>query len=417
MAYTETREIQNPNWWSRMGGAVKGMAVGAVLFLIAFPILFWNEGRAVKTAQGLSEGAEAVVSVGADKVDSANEGKLVHVSGKADTKETLSDAAFGVSATALRLARSVEVYQWVEHKNVTREKKGDKTIEKTTYTYSKEWCSQPVDSSAFKEAGHGNPPMAMPFSDQVQIAKDVTLGAFRLTERHVKRIGGSKAFPFAQDFKLPETLQGGQFLNGDIFIAAPASVTTPAAGAQNSAFPLQAAAQAVSNAVTSAVRQIASNPLVGDIRVRFRVVEPHDISICEKQVGDTLAAWTASNKKTISLQEDGIHDAEAMFASAQSANTMMTWILRLVGFLVMLFGVRMVLAPLSVLVDVIPVVRTVVSMGVGLIAFLISAVCSLSVIAVAWFFYRPLLSITLIALATALVVALVVLKKKKAAAV
>ena len=417
MAYTETREIQNPNWWSRMGGAVKGMAVGAVLFLIAFPILFWNEGRAVKTAQGLSEGAEAVVSVGADKVESENEGKLVHVSGKADTKETLSDAAFGVSATALRLARSVEVYQWVEHKNVTREKKGDKTIEKTTYTYEKEWCSQLVDSSGFKEAGHGNPPMAMPFSDQVKIAKDVTLGAFRLTERHVKRIGGSKAFPFAQDFKLPETLQGGQFLNGDIFIAAPASVTTTAAGAQNSTFPLQAAAQAVSNAVTSAVRQIASNPVVGDIRVRFRVVEPHDISICEKQVGDTLAPWTASNKKTISLQEDGIHDAEAMFASAQSANTMMTWILRLVGFLVMLFGVRMVLAPLSVLVDVIPVLRTIVSAGVGAIAFLVSGVCSLFVIAVAWLFFRPLLAIALIVVAAALIGALVALVLKKKSAV
>ena len=414
MAYTETREIQNPNWWSRMGGAVKGMAVGAILFLVAFPVLFWNEGRAVKTAQGLSEGAEAVVCVDVDKVDSANEGRLVHVSGKADTKETLSDAAFGVSATALRLARSVEVYQWVEHKDVKREKKGDKTIETTTYTYAKEWCRSLVDSSAFKEAGHGNPPMAMPFSDQELVAKDVRLGAFRLTDRHVKKIGGAKAFPFPQDFKVPATLQGGQFLNGEIFIAAPASAATaPAAAAQSSAFPLQAAAQAVSNAVAGAVRQIAANPQVGDIRVRFRVVEPHDISICEKQVGDTLAPWTASNKKTFALQKDGVVDAEAMFASAQSSNTMMTWILRLVGFLVMLFGVRMVLAPLSVLVDVIPVIRTVVSMGVGMIAFVVSASCSLLVIAVAWFFYRPVLSITLLVLAAALVGALVALKKKK----
>ena len=106
-----------------------------------------------------------------------------------------------------------------------------------------------------------------------------------------------------------------------------------------------------------------------------------------------------------------------MFASAQSSNAMMTWILRLVGFLVMLFGVRMVLAPLSVLVDVIPVLRTIVSAGVGAIAFLASGVCSLFVIAVAWLFFRPLLAIALIVVAAALIGALVALVLKKKSAV
>ena len=40
----------------------------------------WNEGRAVRTAESLEEGAGAVVSVPADAVDPGNEGKLVHVS-------------------------------------------------------------------------------------------------------------------------------------------------------------------------------------------------------------------------------------------------------------------------------------------------------------------------------------------------
>ncbi|HRR33289.1 MAG TPA: TMEM43 family protein [Kiritimatiellia bacterium] len=389
MAYIETTEVQNPNWLSRMGSSIKGVLVGAVLFLVAFPILFWNEGRAVKTAKGLSEGASAVVDIGIDAVDATNEGRLVHVSGRAETDETLSDETFGVAATALRLNRSVEIYQWVEHKDVKREKKGDKTIETTTYTYKTEWCGQPVDSSGFKESGHDNPPVAMPFSSQEQVAKDVKLGAFRLTERHVKKIGGAKPFPFPQDFRLPATLPGGQYLNGDIFIA--------------------------SSLATNDVRQVATNPQIGDLRIRFSMVEPHDISLCEKQTGDTFSPWTASNGKTFSLQEDGIVDAAAMFASAQRANKLMTWVLRLIGFVVMLVGVRMILAPFSVLVDVIPVVRTIVSMGVGLIAFLVAAIGSLLVVAVAWFFFRPILSIALIVLAAACIVGLIMLKKKKAA--
>ena len=40
-----------------------------ILILAAFPLLWWNEGRAVKTAQGLSEGAGAVVSVEAGPMD------------------------------------------------------------------------------------------------------------------------------------------------------------------------------------------------------------------------------------------------------------------------------------------------------------------------------------------------------------
>lgn len=71
--------------------AIGGVLVGIVLFLVAFPLLFWNEGRAVQTAQSLEEGASNVVTVGADKVEPGNEGKLVHLTGNAATKESLTD--------------------------------------------------------------------------------------------------------------------------------------------------------------------------------------------------------------------------------------------------------------------------------------------------------------------------------------
>ena len=90
-------EVTHQGFFSRIGKSIVGVLVGIVLSIAAFPVLFWNEGRAVQTAKSLDEGAGAVVSVSADKIDPANEGKLVHLSAKAVTDETLSDEKSGRS--------------------------------------------------------------------------------------------------------------------------------------------------------------------------------------------------------------------------------------------------------------------------------------------------------------------------------
>lgn len=91
-------EVTHKSWFSRIGSSIKGIVIGIILFLIAFPVLFWNEGRAVKRAKSLTEGSKVVVSVPAHSVNPENEGELVHVTGKADTEETVTDPVFGVSA-------------------------------------------------------------------------------------------------------------------------------------------------------------------------------------------------------------------------------------------------------------------------------------------------------------------------------
>ena len=431
MAVTEERIVDNPSWGQRLGSSFKGVLVGLALFVAGFPILFLNEGRAVDTAKRLKEGAGAVVDVPADKIDAANEGKLVHVSGKADTQDVLSDDVFGVSATALRLKRTVEVYQTVEHSETKYEKRGDKTVEKTTYTYSNEWCGKPVDSSQYHDAAKraANPPAAMPYSDVDKIAQNVTLGAFKLSDTHVKRIGGKVPFQFPADFKVPETLPGGQFQNGVFYVpynAAPAAAPTPASTSTSSSVsPLLAAAQAatnvaaaVANAATSAIvggHSVAMAPVPGDVRVMFSVVMPHDVTVVEQQTNGTLAPWAASDGETLSFVRDGIVPAAKIFADAQSMNSKITWLLRLVGLLVMYFGLKRVLGPIDSLVDVIPILNGIVAMGTSLAAGLVAGACALLTIGVAWVFYRPWLGIPLIAVGVGVFV-MVFMKKRKAAA-
>ena len=117
MAVTETETI---GWGSRLGGSIKGVLFGLGLFVLGFPVLFWNEGNYVKTAKALDEGEGACVAVESNaSVDPEMNGKLVHMTGKADTQDVLTDDAFGVSATAIRLSRKVEMYQWIEHSKTT----------------------------------------------------------------------------------------------------------------------------------------------------------------------------------------------------------------------------------------------------------------------------------------------------------
>ena len=107
-------EVTSQSWFSRIGGAIKGVIVGIILGIVGLALLFTNEGRAVKTARGLKEAGKAIVSVSADGADQANEGMLVHISGMAETEDILSDDEFGISENAVRLVRDVEMYQWEE---------------------------------------------------------------------------------------------------------------------------------------------------------------------------------------------------------------------------------------------------------------------------------------------------------------
>ena len=420
MAVTEERVVENPSWVQRLGSSFKGVLIGFALFIAGFPILFLNEGRAVDTAKRLKEGAGAVVDVPADKIDAANEGQLVHVSGKADTQDVLSDDVFGVSATALRLKRSVEVYQVVEHSETKHIKEGNKTREVTTYTYSNEWCTKPVDSSQYHEAAKrtANPPAAMPYGDVDKIAQNVTLGAFTLSEAHVKRMGEKKPFAFPADFKAPASVPGAQYQNGIIYVPYNAAAAAVAPAATNVAAAATNVATAVANAATSALvggHSVAMAPVPGDVRVTFKVVLPHDVTVVERQDGNTLSPWPASDGETLSFVRDGRVPAAKIFADAQSMNSKITWLLRLVGLLVMYFGLKRVLGPIDSLVDVIPILNGIVAMGTSLAAGLVAGACALLTIGVAWVFYRPWLGIPLIAVGVGLLV-MVFMKKKKAAA-
>jgi hypothetical protein len=374
----EFTEVTSESWFSRLGGAVKGILVGLVLFGLAFVVLFWNEGRAVKRQKALEEGGGKVVSVAADKVEAGNEGKLVHLTGEATTGEKLEDPVFKVAATALKLGRSVEIYQWQESvQSDTKKKVGGGTETTKTYSYSKDWSDNLVDSSGFKKpVGHENP-KSMPYTSEKWQAEKVELGGFVLSPALVSMINAFEKLSTGNGEDLPPAMKDGiKVVDGAYY-----------AGENPGA------------------------PAVGDMRISFSAVKPLEVSVVSQQQGNTFVPYKTSNGGDVELLQTGKHTAEAMFQKALDDNKTFTWILRAVGFFMMMVGLNMIFKLASVVADVIPILGSIVGAGTGIIAFLLAACLSLVTIAIAWLFYRPVLGVALLAAAVVLIV--LVVKKLK----
>lgn len=366
-------EVTTRSWGSKIGGALLGMVLGPLLIVGACIGLFWNEGRAVQTARSLSEGAALVVDAAASPVVPANEGKLVHVSGELKAGAKLTDPEFAVSGDAVRLLRRVEMYQWKEEsKSETRKNLGGSEETTTTYTYRREWSDRPVDSAKFRQpAQHENPPMR--FAARDVVASDATLGAFRLGPLALRR--------FNADHKLEVD---------------PAVAETVRKNTGRAAI------------VTSGQIYLTENPdapKVGDYRISYRIVPIGEGSVVARQSGSELTGYQSQAGDVILLARTGAVPAADMFKAAQDQNRVLTWILRAVCALVMFFGFVLLMGPLVAITDFLPFFGNLLQAGAFVFAFLFTAILAPVTIAIAWLFFRPLISAIVLAIGALLVYA------------
>lgn len=385
MARDSFTEVTRTSWFSRVKSSFAGVLVGLLLVVVAVAVLFWNEGRAVTTARSLAEGKGLVVSVDAGNPDPANEGRLVHLSGAMTLPGPVRDPVLGVTADAIRIHRKVEMYQWVEEKtSETRTTTGGGQETTTRYDYKREWRTGRVDSSQFREReGHENPPL--PIAGETFSVEEAKVGAFSVDRGVLDQVGSEK------DLAVPRDLEAT--------IAAALDGTRPVI---------------VADGVVSVART-PDRPLVGDLRISYRQVPPVAISAVGRQQGGALVPYQTESGDALLMAEDGRVPADVMFAKAESANTVLTWIVRVAGLLVLFIGFSLVTGPLGTIADVIPFLGSIVRFGTGLIAGILTALVGPLTIAIAWFWYRPLIALAVIAAGVVVTVLLSRLGRRRAA--
>ena len=377
-------EVTNTSWFARLWQAIVGVFIGLILVVVSVGVLFWNEGRAIRTAQGLAEGAGIVRSAAADRVDSSNDGRLIHVTGILSTAGAVSDPDFAIRVQGVRLERRVEVYQWKEETHSeTRTKLGGGEERTTTYKYVRTWSDKPIDSDRFKEPrGHTNP--VMTYQSRDLLAAGTRLGAFAVPDSLVRGFGEAKRLAATE--------------------------------VQANALQIRVNKPVAVNDGVLYVGRDPSQPAIGDMRISFAEVPLQTASVVAAQAGSGFAPFPTHTGTTVELISAGTVPPKVMFQHAEEENVTMTWVLRLIGVIFMLIGFNFVLRPLAVAGSVIPLLGDVISAGTFLVALVCTTAIAPIVIAFGWLWYRPLVGIGVLVVGAAATWGLMKLLRARTAA-
>ena len=364
---------------NRIVNSIKGVVVGFILFIVSFGLLYWNEGRV-----DLSNIAKTAVEINSATVsaESALNGKLISTTGVVNSNEVIGDNLFLKADKFIAAERKVETYAWVEHEETKSKTNigGSETTE-TTYTYRKEWTEMPKSSESFRHPeGHENPQKSL--DSYTNKATAATIGVYNFEPSSVILPDFAKVQLNEQNTILSQ----GAILANDSYVF-----------------------------IRKSESGVFENPQVGDLRLSYSALRPgFNGTIFGKLSGSRIDSY---------FDQDGNHlyqlfvgTREEGIATLHSEYTKMTWILRLVGFLLMWFGLSALFGPISVLLDILPIFGALSRSLIGIITFVVSLILTMVTILVSMLVHNLVaLIISLVITIGAIIAFFIFMKKKKTA--
>ena len=358
-------DIVRVGFGQRIADSFKGVLLGILLVIGSFCLLWWNEGDILAEHEALKEMSTEVVSIDSAHPVATDNGKTVHAIGALYSKEYLKDPQFLNNMPYLKIRRKAEMYQWVETKNTTTEKRSDGSrIEHTTYSYNQDWKSEAINSNQFKEkAGHENPPMLA--SSQEFSVSQVTFGAY---DGHsvLSRVPASTQIAIAEANVQQDVHVGtyaAKICDGKIYFAP------------------------------------TCEPSLGAVRLSYLGLKSAYYSVVASQVSENaLGEVVAHNGKTKFLIALGSVAADEIVHTEVEKQNLISWVIRGAGFLLMWLGLWSMLSPISTFLDVIPILGSLVEISIAVFTLVIAAFLTAITIALSWIGHRPIALIAVVGL-------------------
>ncbi len=327
-----------------------GILVGIIFILAGIFLLWFNEGRTVKTKAAIMEAEDEYIDVSSETIDKNNEGKLIATNGKLEVSyDGATDTTFDIHVAKPKLKRTVEMYQW---KETCEDNNGNEVCR-----YSMVWDDEIINSNAFEDATHNNP-SSMPYSSESFTADGSKIGDFILDGELLNQLNADKKINLQDSAKITNmglTNDGTYYTN-----------------VQN------------------------GTPKVGDIRISFSYSDATNVSVLAVQNNNGFSKFTSKEGYSIYELEEGTLNGKQILQKLSDENNMTKWIFRLMGTIFIIGGFAAIISPLQRLANFIPFFGTVFGWVTGFATFILGLALSLIVIALAWLRYRPVLSIGLL---------------------
>lgn len=363
------------SYGSNLMNSIKAIFFGFIFLIGSIILLSWNEGRSVNQADAIKEMSSNIVTLPDTKYDIAYEGKPVLVQGVIKPVSELLDPVFGVKSNGLLLRRNVEMYQWKENKSSKSEDKmGGSTETTTTYNYVKTWSRDRIDSLDFKHPeGHANPSL---LHQSHTFITDANIGDYYLSKSVVGHIYTFESYMGLAS--LPDVVEKAKNLKSYLYIGETPTI-----------------------------------PNVGDMKISYKFAPSGQYTIAAESQSKALVFHQTINDRSFLFIRNGIISAKQIFKEELESNNILTWILRVVGLILILLAFSMMMSLLATLAKVIPFMGSLVGGATGIVATIFTLILGSTVIAIAWFASRPMLSLAIITVGIAIAVALIKYNKKR----
>jgi hypothetical protein len=406
--------------------SIKGVLIGIVMFIGAFPILYMNEG-----CTDMSEVAKTAIVVKADSPGSSGEGKLVSATADLKVDEAVGDPEMLAPGQYVKLHRRAEMYAWHEKKTKTEKKKlGGGTDIITNYSYEMVWTETPESSDGFHDKGYDNPSLSVHPADFY--ASKAKVGAFSFSPKDCELPSATDVALTAAMVKVPISSEPAPAATSATPAptaapkgkAAPAPKGKPGASAAASAAPTAAPAPAAPSGHSAFKlvggylfkgRGAPDQGKLGDVRVSFQAVTPgKQVTLYGKRAGNEVVAFVNDKGDKLFRAVPGTH--EQAIAQLHGEHVMQTWIVRILGFICMWAGLGLILGPINAVLDIVPFVgsagRFVTSIAMFPVALVLSGVTILvSIVA-----HSPILLALVGVVFVGALVAVIMVKRNKAPA-
>ncbi|GEM_PF-638601 len=378
-------KVERKSFGSKILSSFVTAIIGLVVFLGSFVVLYINEGR-----EDLGKVASAASEV-TQEGHSLDKGTLIGVKGSITASAYAGDT-YLAQGEYVYIARTVEMYAYIEEEHrESKDNLGGSTTTTTTYSYKKEWTLSPRQTSTFQ--GDANElPGSIPADYNQKIAsmpeqaheqgEQLKMGRYTLMDN--VEFSGSKQLKLTQDKINAEALEHYALTSSYLFLGDEGISPTSAR--------------------------------LGDYRISYLVIDSSDIGILLGAAdGDSISAFITPKEHQLYRFFAGAGSlSEAVQILTQEHKTV-TWILRLVGFLMMFLGLIAMTGPITKFLSVVPVFSKISGFIFGVIAFFVSLVLTTVIVVISMVLHNFFLALGVAAILIAVAVILIVRKRSAAA--